>query len=292
MRNIGKITNRLTVSMQDFLFGKSLFRFLITITLVFIVILFASCEDVFQVHPYDVRFSGETNINAHHIKEIEQRFRDRQTLRIAIIGDTHCWYSETEDEIADINSKNIDFVIHLGDLTNTGTTKEYEWARSTLDKLQMPYVALIGNHDFLGTGDNCYDAMFGRKDFSFIAARIKFVCLNTNATEYDYISAVPNFDFMEREIVADTALFDRTVILMHAPPFNDQFNNNVVKAFQHYTSFFPGLMFCAYGHNHSQKISTFYDDGVIYYGTDCAKGRNYYIFTLTPNGYEYEIVDF
>ncbi len=60
MRNIGKTTNRLTVSTQDFLFGKSSFRFLKSITLLFIVILFVSCEDVFQVHPYDVRFNGET----------------------------------------------------------------------------------------------------------------------------------------------------------------------------------------------------------------------------------------
>ena len=257
------------------------------------ILLLTACDDVFQVHPYDVRFDGETDINAHHIAEITSRCQDKDTLHIAFISDTHGWYSDAKDEVADINQRTgIDFVVHLGDLTDTGTTKEFIWARDVLDGLHVPYVALIGNHDFLGTGDQCYEAMFGPMDFSFIVSRIKFVCLNTNATEYDYMAAVPNFDYMEQEMTADSTRFDRTILLMHAPPYSDQFNNNVVKAFQRYTSFFPGLMFCVYGHNHEQKVGSFYDDGIVYYGVDCAEHRNYYIFTLTPDGYDYEIIHY
>ena len=263
---------------------------LITLLLLAMLMLTA-CDDVFQVHPYDVRFDGETDINAHHIAEITSRCQNKDTLRIAFISDTHGWYSDAKDEVADINQRTgIDFVVHLGDLTDTGTTKEFIWARDVLDGLHVPYVALIGNHDFLGTGDQCYDAMFGPKNFSFIVGRIKFVCLNTNATEYDYMAAVPNFDFMEQEMTTDSMRFDRTILLMHAPPYSDQFNNNVCRAFQRYTSFFPGLMFCIYGHNHEQKVGSFYDDSVVYYGVDCAEHRNYYIFTITPDGYDYEIV--
>ena len=250
-----------------------------------------ACDDVFQVHPYDVRFDGETDINAHHIAEITSRCQNKDTLRIAFISDTHGWYSDAKDEVADINQRTgIDFVVHLGDLTDAGMTKEFVWARNILNNLDVPYVVLIGNHDFLGTGDQCYEAMFGSMNFSFIAGRIKFVCLNTNATEYDYMAAVPDFDFMEQEMNADSDRFDCTVLLMHAPPYSDQFNNNVCRAFQRYTSFFPNLMFCVFGHNHSQYIEEIYDDGVIYYGVASADKRNYYIFTITPDGYDYEIV--
>ncbi|MDD7304033.1 MAG: metallophosphoesterase [Bacteroidaceae bacterium] len=255
--------------------------------------LLMACGDVFQVHPYDVRFNGETNILEHHIAEIQARCGHKDTLRVAFVSDTHGWYSDAKDEVASINRReNLDFVIHLGDLTDTGTTKEFVWIRRILDGLRLPYVTLIGNHDFLGTGNQTYGQMFGPVDFSFIVSRIKFVCLNTNATEYDHMAAVPNFDFMEREATADTALFDRTILLMHAPPYGDQFNNNVVKAFQRYTWIFPQLMFCAYGHNHRQAVNDIYHDGVLYYGVDCAENRNYYVFTLTPDGYEYEIVYF
>ena len=254
-----------------------------------VALLLLSCEDVFQTHPYDVDFKGETRINVRQTAEIERRFADSDTLRVAFISDTHLWHSDARDEVADINRReNIDFVIHCGDLTDTGTTKEYEWSRDILGGLRYPFVALVGNHDFLGTGDQTYSMMYGAMDFSFIAARVKFVCLNTNATEYDYMAPVPNFDYMEEEFTKDSARFDRTVIVMHAPPYSDQFNNNVCKAFRRYLDFFPGLMSCVYGHNHSDKVDEIYGDGLLFYGIDCAEHRNYRIMTITPDGYEME----
>jgi hypothetical protein len=134
--------------------------------------------------------------------------------------------------------------------------------------------------------------MYGPYDFSFIAGRVKFVCLNTNATEYDYLAAVPNLDFMEEQIHSDTSEFDRTIICMHARPFCEQFNNNVAKVFQLYVNYFPGLMFCVNGHDHRENMTDLYGDGVMYYGVDNAEHRSYLLFTITPNGYEYESVDF
>ena len=252
------------------------------------IVLLTSCDDVFQTHPYDVHIKGEHNLNTKNMARIEEAFTDNDTLRIAFISDTHLWHSDARDEVADVNRRNVDFVVHCGDLTDTGTTKEFEWSRDILNGLRMPYVALIGNHDFLGTGDQTYSVMYGKMDFSFIAARVKFVCLNTNATEYDYMAAVPNFDFMEEETTRDSARFDRTVIVMHAPPYSDQFNNNVCKAFRRYLDFFPGLMCCVYGHCHGDDVGSLYDDDLIFWGIDCAEHRNYRIMTITPDGYEME----
>lgn len=252
-------------------------------------LLLLSCRGVFDVHPYDVNFKGETGINDKQIARIESAFADKDTLRVALISDTHGWYSETRDEVEHLNRRaDIDFVIHCGDLTDTGTSREYEWCRDILSGLHYPYVALIGNHDFLGTGDQSYSVIYGRMDFSFIASRVKFVCLNTNATEYDYMASVPNFDFMEEEMVRDSARFDRTVIVMHAPPYSDQFNNNVCKSFRRYLSFFPGLLCCVYGHSHGDGVDDFYNDGLLFYGIDSASHRNYRILTITKDGYEME----
>ena len=255
----------------------------------FITCLLTSCDDVFQTHPYSVHFDGETEINAKRISIIEPSTLNKDTLRVAFISDTHLWHSDARDEVDDINSRaDIDFVIHCGDLTDTGTAKEFEWSRDILNRLRVPFVALIGNHDFLGTGNQTYSKMYGPMDFSFIAARVKFVCLNTNATEFDYMAAVPNFDYMEYEMVSDSARFDRTVIVMHSPPYSDQFNNNVCKAFRRYLDFFPGLMCCVYGHNHNANVDDIYGDGLIFYGIDCAAHRNYRIMTITPDSYEME----
>lgn len=251
----------------------------------------AGCKDMFRYHPYDVRLDGENHINRANIGKIEALCKGKDTLRVAFTGDTHGWYSETKGMVADINGRgNVDFVIHLGDLTDCGTTREYEWARDILSGLQPPYVALIGNHDFLGTGDNAYDWMYGDTDFSFIAGRIKFVCLNTNATEYDYLAAVPNLDYMEEQIHADSVLFDRSIVCMHARPYSEQFNNNVAKVFGIYIRSFPGIMFCANGHDHCLQASELYNDGIMYYGVNSAESRSYLLFTITPTGYEYEVV--
>lgn len=255
--------------------------------------LLVSCDEAFDIHPYDVDFKGDRGINARQIATIEQRCASKDTLRIAFISDTHGWYTDMKDEVASLNEHDdLDFVIHCGDLTDTGTSKEFEWSRDILNGLHMPYVALVGNHDFLGTGNQAYDVMFGTMDFSFIASRVKFVCLNTNATEYDYMAAVPNFDFMEQEVTTGTDRFNRTLLIMHAPPYSDQFNNNVCKAFRRYLDLFPGLLCCIYGHNHNDTVDDIYDDGLLFWGIDCAEHRNYRIMTITPDGYEMEQIHF
>ncbi|NPD91248.1 metallophosphoesterase family protein [Xylanibacter muris] len=258
-----------------------------------ISVLLYGCGDLFDFHPYDTRFNGEQNINANNIKRIEADCLNKDTLTIAFISDTHGSYGDTEDMVDDINNRNdADFVIHGGDLTDCGTTKEFIWQRKRLAKLRMPYVALIGNHDFLGTGNEVYSVMYGNTDFSFIAGRIKFICLNTNATEYDYLAAVPNFDFMETQILSDTELFDRTIVCMHARPYSEQFNNNVAKSFQHYILRFPGIMFCLNGHDHCLQEEDIYGDGLIYYGAPSASRRSYLLFKITPTEYHHEVIYF
>lgn len=256
-------------------------------------LLAAACDGVFDYHPYDVRFGGDTGINRRAMAEIEAAARGADTLRVAFVSDSHGWYTETADMVDDINRKGLaDFVVHLGDLTDCGTTKEFVWQRDVLSALRVPYVALIGNHDCLGTGEEAFTRMYGDGNFSFIASRIKFVCLNTNATEYDYVAANPDFNYMEAQWTADSALFDRTVVCMHAAPYSDQFNNNVAKPFEYYVRMFPGIICCVYGHDHRQAATDLFGDGLMYYGVDCASHRSYLLFTFTPDGYGYEVVSF
>ncbi|HJG71000.1 MAG TPA: metallophosphoesterase, partial [Bacteroides fragilis] len=35
-----------------------------------------------------------------------------------------------------------------------------------------------------------------------------------------------------------------------------------------------------------------FDDGVMYYGSNCMKNRSYLVFTIKPDGYDYEVVEF
>ncbi len=268
-------------------------RLKITLLLLAIITL-SGCDDLFSYHPYDGRFDGDKNINANNIKRIEHICSDKDTIRFAFISDSHQWYGDTKDMVNDINHRpEIDFVIHGGDLTDCATTDEFVWMRDILGDLYKPYVALMGNHDMLGTGIDVYRSMYGDENFSFIAARVKFVCINTNAIEYDYMAAVPNFDYMLTEASTDTTEFDRTILCMHSRPYSDQFNDNVALIFSYFCrNIFPTLMFCINGHDHNTNITDVYGDGIIYYGVGSAEDRTYSIFTITPDGYEHETISF
>lgn len=253
-----------------------------------------SACDLIDYHPYDTRVDGASRVNATHCAEIEQLMAGRDSLRFAVISDTQRWYDETAAAVKSINRRtDIDFVIHCGDVADFGMTREFELQRDLLDKLRVPYVVLIGNHDCLGTGADVYRHVFGDADFSFTAGDTHFVCLNTNAIEYDYSTPVPNFSFIRQDLAAVPPAVRRTVVAMHAQPGSDQFNNNVAEGFEYQITKYPGLSFCVCGHGHSRQENDLFDDGVIYYECGAAKSREYLVFTLKQNGaYAYEVVQY
>lgn len=249
--------------------------------------------DMIDYHPYDVHIKGETEVNAKNIKRIEANCKDKTTIRFVAMGDSQRWYDETKKCISSINQlENIDFVIHGGDVSDFGVTSEFIWQRDLMNSLKVPYVVLLGNHDCLGTGREAYTKIFGPANFSFIAGNTKFVCLNTNALEFDYSEPIPDFNFIENQLTERQDEFEKTVVAMHARPGSDVFNNNVSKVFQRYITQYPQLQFCLNAHDHRVSTDDLFDDGVIYYGSDCMKHRSYMLFTITPDNYTYELVNF
>lgn len=224
---------------------------------------------------------------------IEQNCRNKETIRFAFIGDTQRWYDETEDFVNHINQRNdVDFVIHGGDVADFGLTKEFMWMRDILNRLTMPYVVIIGNHDCLANGKQIFRTIFGEENFSFMAGNIKFICLNTNALEYEYSHPVPDFSFIEKEYRENTPGHERTIVAMHARPFCEQFNNNVAYIFQEIIKQFPDLQFCLNAHGHNKNAIDLFEDGILYYEVPCMQKKHYYIFTLTPEKYEMEEIIF
>lgn len=252
-----------------------------------------SCDDVFEAHPYDGKVTGETGINKKNSSRIEASCAEKTSIRFVMMGDTQRWYDETEKFVHSVNNRNdIDFVIHGGDISDFGLTNEFLWQRDILNGLKVPYVVLLGNHDCLATGEQVYREIFGNENFSFMAGNVKFVCLNTNALEYDYSRPVPDFGFIESESNADTLNHVKTIVAMHAQPYSEQFNNNVAQGFQERIKRFSNLQFCLYAHVHNINGTDIFDDGIIYYSSASIEKRNFLLFTITPDSYTYEVVNF
>ncbi len=249
--------------------------------------------DLIEYHPYEVRISGETGINAKNMARIEAACAGKDTVRFVMMGDTQRWYDETKAFVNHLNRRtDVDFVIHGGDISDFGLTKEFLWIRDIMGGLRVPYVALLGNHDIIGHGAQVYAEIYGAENFSFVAGNTKFLCLNTNALEYDYSHSVPDLNYIYGHLEDENPAVERVVPVMHIRPGSPEFNNNVSLVFQMVLKMFPEMHFCLHAHNHSLQADDLFDDGVIYYGSSAMRDRNYLYFTLTPDGYEYEVVDY
>jgi Predicted phosphohydrolases len=185
----------------------------------------------------------------------------------------------------------IDFVIHGGDITDFGTTKEYIWVHDIMKKLTVPYVAMVGNHDLLGHGKDVFDDIYGSFNFSFIFRGTRFIFLNTNALEFDYATPVPDFDYM-LQFIEDSPEVEQTIVAMHAQPFSEQFNNNAKLMFNSVIELYKNPLFCLHAHAHKLMENDFFNNGIIYYGCDAMQGRSYLLFTVVNGSYEYEVIKF
>ncbi len=255
-----------------------------------IALLLTACQS--EYHAYDTRVKGTCDINARNIPRIEQACSGKRTIRFAVISDTQRWYDETAAAVDALNARDdIDFVIHAGDLTDWGLRGEFEHQRDLFERLRFPYVVLLGNHDCIATGAAVFRKVFGEPDFAFTAGSVRFVCLNTNALEYDYVG-VPNFGFVEAELAAYPAGCDRTVAVMHASPASEQLGGEPARRLHDLLCRFPALQVCVHGHGHSYEVSEPFEDGVRYIQNDAIVDRNYLVYTLTEDGWEHEKVDF
>lgn len=274
--------------------------------------------DNFEYHPYAADINGRTNIHATSIADIERLAAGRDTVRFAFITDSQGALDELRDAVAWLRGRrDVMFIVHGGDQSDFGLTREFLWTRDILDSSALPYLCLLGNHDCLGTGEHTFQTLYGAADFTLNASFLHIVALNTVALEYDYSHPVPDFHFMEDDFRATAALGDSvtsTIVLMHAPPLNEQFNNNVANIFERYVSQYPGLGdsderyaadypdtlraatfrrgFCINGHCHRTETLDIFGDGRLYWGLTNTAGRQLMIFTVTREGYECETIHF
>jgi 3',5'-cyclic AMP phosphodiesterase CpdA len=72
-------------------------------------------------------------------------------MKIAHLSDLH--FGRHDESVADalvpeLEQQNLDLVVISGDFTQNGTEREFQVARSFIDKISSPVFAVPGNHDF------------------------------------------------------------------------------------------------------------------------------------------------
>ncbi len=221
-------------------------------TAILVCVFLFGCEPPFHYSPYGIESSAH-QLTALNLDRLEQASLPHfAPFRFALTADTHAYYDQMDKLVRVLNRRSdIDFLLIAGDLTDYGMQREYQWKVDLLNKLSIPYLTVIGNHDSLNNGKENYAAFFGNFDYSFVFNQVKFVALNSNSWEFD--DAVPRFDWLQKELDNDF-LYRHQLVLTHILPQNDRFTPQQSAVYlatvrQHFVSLL------AAGHNHAHTYT-------------------------------------
>ncbi|UCD18239.1 MAG: metallophosphoesterase [Candidatus Zixiibacteriota bacterium] len=248
---------------------------------------FVSC-DIFEYSPYQANLEdSHRDVTARNLTLIRQLEPESpEDFSFALIADNHSAYDELLDAVLHVNAnQSASFVLHVGDLTEMGLLKEYHWAREILDRLDVPYLTVIGNHDCLANGVKIYSEMFGSLNYSFTFQKAGFVLANTNAWEFS--SNVPDYSWLD-SVLADYASFDVTIVVAHVPPWGDQLCRDGHQEKYAHLLTENGVSLSIHGHTHGFFCGEYYKDGVTYLTIDNLDDRNYCIVTVKGGMFEIE----
>ena len=124
-------------------------------------------------------------------KAIKVKKTVNSKMRIVIISDTHITPTEGifnqkafGKGIEIVNKiKDVSLFLHLGDITQSGTLMDYEYA---LDKMEQfkpiskaPLQYLIGNHDSLNVGYLLFEEFIGERHFEYEDANIYLIGIDS-----------------------------------------------------------------------------------------------------------------
>jgi 3',5'-cyclic AMP phosphodiesterase CpdA len=225
-------------------------------------LLLSSCEK-FEYSPYQEKNNVTPEaLNASNIQKlIANEGNADDTVTILFTGDSQRFYSSLDALVQKTNSiPNIDFLVLAGDISDFGLLQEFLWVHERLEKLTVPYLCVIGNHDLTANGSKVYSKIWGPKNFSFVYKGYKFLFHDTNGREYNFNGQVPDLAWLRAELSGA----EYYVGVSHVPPYDADFDNNLEFTYKNMLSSTSGFILSLHGHLHEGGDSYFYDDNVRY----------------------------
>jgi outer membrane protein assembly factor BamB len=141
--------------------------------------------------------------------------------RFAVISDTHVGAGGANADLGAvveaINARqDIDFVVHTGDITEKGRDAEFRKAKEILDRLNIPYFIVPGNHDshWIGRGLVGYEDSWKTDKFFFVKDGL--YCLGLNTWEFGHLAS-ETIDWLAG-VVANIPDAASVLVFVHDPP--------------------------------------------------------------------------
>jgi len=169
--------------------------------------------------------------------------------KIAFLSDSHQNYQDLDKAIDAINSdESVDFVVMLGDFTNSGYNLEYDQYLKQINELNVPILTVLGNHDAIGAGASLYRKAFGELDYVFETDYQRYIIFNSNNLETPEDFSIA---WLEEQVSTSTKpvyIFTH-VPLQDADRFFGQEYDRLQAVINH-----NNVEAVFYGHNHSFQL--------------------------------------
>ena len=248
-----------------------------------IFILLTACNGPFEFSPYVANVKDEhKNTTRKSLQLINEIQLSSDTFSFAVIADNHYHFDNLGMVVDDINRKEeVLFVIICGDLTDKALLKEYELFYAVIEKLNKPWLTVIGNHDYLSNGEFVYKQMFGDCNYTFEFHQCKFILFDNVVWESDNN---PDFKWLSGQL-SDNERFNQVFVISHFPPFGDQIIGNFEKTFTTLLSE-NKVTLSIHGHVHYFSLDEHYDDGVHYLTLPWLNEPAYGIVTVHNRDFE------
>lgn len=245
-----------------------------------VVLLINGCDyDEFSPNQ---KFNHKTpkDVNLAQIARLPEKSAGSK-IRIAVSGDTQRKYKESQEFVDQMNSRNdIDFVILNGDISDFGLLLEFSGVYDIYKQLKVPFIAVIGNHDQVANGFEIYQYMFGRTDFTFNYAGLKFVCHDSNSREHAFNGKIPDLNWLKTNLLPDS---DQTGVIAfsHVPPTDADFDQQLRAAYENLMNTSPRILASVHSHQHSPDVIYRQDDkGIPFIITNAIVNRAYTLLTI------------
>ena len=184
-----------------------------------------------------------------------------QEFKFAFITDTHIGSSTSEEDlirsISDINKmSDLDFVLITGDVTEMGTDEELEKAKGIIEKLNIPYYIVPGNHDtgWSESGGVSFIKEFGNDKFVFEHQGYKFI--GTASGPYVRMSDghIPRDAIVWLDHVLEETPKEQPIIFINHYPLDNSLDNwyEATERLKKYNT-----QFAICGHGHRNKSFDF-----------------------------------
>lgn len=138
------------------------------------------------------------------------------THKVAILADSHLDYQRLKKSLDKAKKENVNFVLHLGDLSDFGGFTELKETKKILDDSNINYLVIPGDRDVVEGGNNFKDLFADKQCFNQLLKEYKILCF---ANPYNY--TLLDKDYIDKFI---SYLPNAKIVVMSQPIYNPNSN--------------------------------------------------------------------